>query len=788
MLGANPFKSQTIAPMDLLLKYPGWQNTNIVVPYISGERSDVLDAKFPIWTSAKKDLHQGEIPFWNYQRGGKPGLTFTNSLLSPAFFTFAVVKDDALGFYLANLVNVLIGLFGMYLFLRLFLNRSASVFGAFIFMFSGFNSAWFFWAHVHTAIWTPWVFFAVYKYLVTQDKRFLPLVTVTMLMLNLGGFPMIAVMTYMSVAIMFVIFLLSQRPALKIILKIILHLGIFSILSVMIALPFIFPLTELLTWMGGMGYRHGGSGFKLHDFELFINPDLYRYPRVETTFYVGILPIVFLFLSLFFLAKKPVFIAIFSLILFIYSLTIAFTLISPELIHKVPTLNSSLLTRFGYLIGVSLAMVSAYTLHEIMKRISHRKWLFVFVIGIFTVQIWDQKNLFDRFNGSVPNASFLPQTKSISYLQENLGSFEYIIADKGFLIAGTLGGYGLNDWYAHSFHNATEKKILSTLVYKPFQTPTSAIFPFHHIDLDSPYMDFLNVKAILSTSYAKHIHHAIWDNDRKQAPSPVMPSNTLVQPFHLDENMEVLGMTFLMATFAEKHASSDVVLTLKYKDNEIASARVKKEEIRDNTWVRFFFDSPKILLAGDYTVSLEMLDKNTSKALVIWTNIEEKEQKLLVNNHEINSSLKMAFIQDNVLNEKYTLLNLEANIHILLNKNVSPGAYYIVALDINQSIEHDATSTKIVSNTKIEIDYIGDKKGWIVLPMRAYPGWTATVNEKKVDIVKFLDMLPAVEVKGKSKIIISYNPSYNIYTYSLALLGLVLLLLSILIFRKKETE
>ncbi|RUM70937.1 MAG: hypothetical protein DSZ09_03725, partial [Sulfurovum sp.] len=142
MLSANPFKSQTLAPMDILTQYAGWQNTHISLKKIHGERSDVLDAKLPIWISAKNDLYHGEIPLWNHQRAGKPGLTFSNALFTPAFWVFALVKNDALGFYLSNVVNVLIGLFGMYFFLRLFFGQLSSVFGAFIFMFSGFNTAW----------------------------------------------------------------------------------------------------------------------------------------------------------------------------------------------------------------------------------------------------------------------------------------------------------------------------------------------------------------------------------------------------------------------------------------------------------------------------------------------------------------------------------------------------------------------------------------------------------------------------------------------------------------------
>jgi uncharacterized membrane protein YfhO len=674
----------------------------------------------------------------------------------------------------------------MYLFLRIFFDPYASSFGAFIFMFSGFNSAWFFWPHVNTAIWTPWVFLTVYQYLHTEKKIYLALTAITMFMLNVAGFPMIAVMTYMSIAIMVFLFLSFQRYSLKKNISILLNLALFSLLGLMLSIPFIYPLVELLSWMGDMGSRHGGNGFSINDFKLFIDPYLYRYPQVETTFYVGILPVLFLFMSLFFIFRKVTFIALFGFILFLYALTIAFTLISPELIHKVPTLNSSLLTRFGYLIGVSLAIVAAYVLHEIYTRVKKKKWGLALIFILFMIQIVDQRNLFHAFNGPVPNASFYPKTKTISYLQKNMGSFQHIIADRGYLISGTLGGYGLNDWYAHSFHSLAEKNILSQLVNTPFKTPTSAMFSFSQVNLASPYMDYLAVKAIISTSYSEYRHISLWDNQRPQQPSPNMPTNTLTQPFYIDKSIEINGITLKMATYGSAQASSDVELVLRKEGKVIAKVITQKDEIHDNIWVPFIFENLMTLDQGNYSISLKMLDTNNVTALTVWSNQNEKVYKLLVNNKAEPLSLKMALTQEKKQDEKYKVLNLEPNIYIIENQHVKNGAYFLSNLNTQTAIDYSNITTTQASNTVIQIAYKGSKSGWVVLPMRNYPGWIARVNGKQVEINSFLDMLPAIKVNGKSTILLEYAPNYNKYTYLLALLGLLLLIFSILKFRKKD--
>jgi len=785
MLGANPFKAQTVAPMDLLVKYPGWQNTHIKLSLLHGERSDVLDGKLPIWISAKRTLRQGDMPLWLYERD-KPGFLFTNSLMTPAFWVFTLIKDDATAFYFSNLTNALIGLLGMFLFLRVFFNTYAALFGAVVFMFSGFNSAWFFWHHVNTAIWTPWVFLTIYRYLETDRKIYLPLVTLSMFMINVAGFPMVAVMTYMAVAIMLIVFFITQKYTFKHIIQTVLWLALFSLLSILLALPFLYPLIELFSWMGGLGSRHGGNGFHLHDLQLFVNPDLYRYPRVESTFYVGILPVIFLPLSLIVLWSKPRFILIFGLVLFVYSITIAFTLISPDIIHKIPTLNSSLLTRFGYLIDVSLAIISAFMIHTLFLLLRDKKWLWLLIPILLIIQILDQKHLFSRFNGSVPNAAFYPQTKSISYLQKEFTLFNHVLTDSGYLIAGTLGGYGLNNWFSHSFHSGKEKEILRKLVRKPFRTPTSAMFSLKQIQLDSPYMDYLGIKAILTTTFAQNLHIDLWDNRRPQVPSPNLPVNTLKQPFEITQEIYSTGITLQMATYGQKHASSDVRLTLKRNEIIVETIIVDKTHIKDNEWIFFPFSHERKLIIGHYSITLNMLDAHNATPLTVWSNKEEINYPLHVNNEATTLSFKMALTQENKLNDKFKILHLEPHIAVIENKHVKNGAYFMPTLETNQSISYKNVSTTKYSNREIEITYTGDTQGFIVLPMRKYPGWVATINGKTVPIETFVKILPAIKVNGKSTILLTYSPTYNIYTYALAIFSIILLLFSFFKFRKKD--
>jgi hypothetical protein len=539
--------------------------------------------------------------------------------------------------------------------------------------------------------------------------------------------------------------------------------------------------------MGGIGYRHGGPGFKLHELRLFINPELYRVARVEATFYVGILPVISLFIGilLWFRHRKDLLLA-FGIILFFYALTIAFALIGPEIIHKVPTLNSSLLTRFGYLIDVALAIVAASVLHYFIERFKTKRWLPLTILVIFAVQAADQYRLFHKFNGPVPNAAFYPATKSITYLQVHLKPLQYVLPDQGFLINGTLGGYGLNDWYAHTFHAPEEKEILGKIVKQPFKTPTSAMFPFSSIDLKSPYIDLLNIKAILSTSFSPYALRPLWDNEREQMPAPALPTNTLEQSFTIDSETRAEGIALLMATFGAEHASSDIALTLFKEGKKAAVTVASKEKIKDNTWVGFTFDTPFTFTPGEYTVTLTMLDTTRIHPVTVWLNKGEEIHQAVINGKKEPVSFKLALFNRKDLSPRYRIMNLEPDIYILENMKVQGEAYFIPSPDTLQTGDYTHVKTTHPSNTHILIDYTSDRPGWIVVPMRTYPGWHASINGKEVPLQEYLGMLPAIKVDGSVTIDFYYRPSYTFYSYLLSFLSIIVLLFLIWKFNREE--
>ena len=123
VLGANPFKGETVAPMDLLLNQTGWETQKKNISILHPERSDILVAYLPIWMLIKEKIYSGQLPLWLHERSG--GLIGIQNLawgtLTPAYLAFLMVKSNPLGFYLAGLVKLTTAGIGMFLFLRLFL-------------------------------------------------------------------------------------------------------------------------------------------------------------------------------------------------------------------------------------------------------------------------------------------------------------------------------------------------------------------------------------------------------------------------------------------------------------------------------------------------------------------------------------------------------------------------------------------------------------------------------------------------------------------------------------------
>ena len=788
MLGANPF-TETVAPMDLLLHRPGWRNAELSLPSIHPERSDPLDAKLPGWISAKKWLRRGSFPFLNYTNAGRPNYSFTRSLWTPGFLAFCIPESNATGFYLANFVNCVLGMLGMYFFLRLFFGRGASVFGAYVFMFSGFNIAWFFWQHVNTAVTVPWVFFSVFAFLEKKDWRYLPLVTLSMLMLNLGGFPMVAVMAYMALAVMLAVYMIySDLPWISRLTSLVL-IGVYGFLAAVAAFPFVIPLLYTFRRIGGIGYRHGGTIYRLADLKLFILSH-YRPYMVEKTLYAGIIPCILILAAVFFHFRRKSWISKAFLLTFLMGLTIAFALINADIIRMIPTLNKNPWNRFSFLIDTSMAMLSAYALHQIVIRIKSRKTALLVIAVLFSLQYADMSSFFRKYNRPVPNEAFYPVTPSIKFMQDNLKPFQYVIADSGYLLCGTLGAYGLNEWFAHTFHSPQTKKILGQIVRNPFQTPTSSAFSTSQVITESPYIDFLNNKFITATKgNFGMISSPLWNrhNHAKQ-PVPDLPANKLRQFFSVRNEKELYGISVQFATYGRKHPFSGVVLKLMHKDKVLAEKEVSEKEVSDNLWTDFVFPSPVHLKPGTYSFSIEVAEPELENHLTIWAAKEKSTSFLKLNGKRVNLVLHASLLEKRPGLDKYTVHNIEPGIQIVENNNVKGGAYFIKSKNLINSPMYDKVVTEQTSNSLVKVENSYDGPGWIVLPVRNFKGWTVIIDGKKQKPDDFLGIMPAVRVNGPGEVIFKYVPPYFIPAVTAAVIALLTAFGSFFIFLKNSRK
>jgi len=652
-------------------------------------------------------------------------------------------------------------------------------------MFCGFNSAWFFWPHINTSIWIPWLLFATLKYLQSKKEYFLVLISAISVMMNLGGFPAVAIYGYICASLMISIYALNQKNKLIFYIK----PFIFIMIAFGITFPFIYPLKEQLSLIN-LAYRNGGTGYNLSDLKLFINPFLDG-PRVEKTLYVGIIPLFLAIYSLylFILKKEKDIILQYAVILLILSLIISFSLIHPDIIRMIPTFNINPWHRFNLVISIAITILSVYALHNIIKKLKNKSFVLAIIIfiALISYQVYDQKKLFNSFNNRVINKSFYPKTPTIEYISKNISDFQYVLADNSYLISGTLGAYYLPEWYAHNFKTDNEKEILSKIVKNPFASSTAATFHGSQINFKNDLIDYLNFKYILCDASMKTEYIKNYNCKDSHKPAPPLPENKLSQILLFKNHIVIDGISLLLATYNEKYAPSDVKLVIMKDKKEIASSIINKKKVRDNRWVNFDFKNSVSLMPGTYEFSLKLLDHNVDKKLTAWCGSVADQNYLEINGNKTSLMLKMKLYKNTDFKKtRYKPLKVEDNIIIFQNNNINGSAYYLNQLSTGNKPEYNNINLYISHNNTIKIDYSGVKKGWIVIPMRIYPGWSGFINGKKIKVHNFLNILPAFKVNGPCEITYRYLPSKFIYHFILSLFSILLLSAALIKFYKKE--
>ena len=95
---------------------------------------------------------------------------------------------------------------------------------------------------------------------------------------------------------------------------------------------------------------------------------------------------------------------------------------------------------------------------------------------------------------------------------------------------------------------------------------------------------------------------------------------------------------------------------------------------------------------------------------------------------------------------------------------------------------------------ELKYDVKSDKGGVVVFSEIYYPGWTATVDGKAVEVGRVNYILRAINVKpGSHKVVLTFRPTTVTVTETIAYIGYALLLLTLLLlvwreYKKKKSE
>ncbi|MDA8431588.1 MAG: hypothetical protein M0Z60_01345, partial [Nitrospiraceae bacterium] len=643
-LGANPFGGQTIGPFDLLLSYPGWSSVHPDRTVLNSQPSDIVDSLLPVWIGLKEQIRQGRGALWYpYGAGGEP---VSLELCNPAFLLFLAVRDNALAFYLVGLAKLVISGFGGYLLLRVFLRWLPSVWGGMVYMLCGFNTAWFYWDQVTTAMWIPWLLWATVMYLRTEELKWLPAVSVISLLLICGEFPSVAAFGFYSFSLLLFVWLLCDHfggrregaghaervtfEAKKAALPL-MAVGAAFVMSAAALVPFADNMRAI-----NLGYRAGGgtSFGGLRDLLLFL--DWEKPLKVERTAYIGILPLVLALpgaLAVFGAGgrKSRRFIA-YNILLVAVTMAIIFNVLPDRVIRAIPVFNSNHWSRLIVITLLGLAVLSSFGLECICSALSEalcrlkldRRHAMragaLAAVMVSAFQFHAQKDFFSSYVAVVPSSWFYPLTPSILYVKERLMPLESVIADNSFMVSGTLGAYGIPEWYAHAFRTDREKEVLGRIVLDPFASPTAAFIDGSRIQFDSPLMDRLAIKYLLLYKGVMARRMTLSLPEAAPVTAPPLPENSWRQRIDIPEGMTVTAIGFRFGTYGAERAPDGVRLTLYNDEGQRYSLEpvVGRDGIRDNQWSYFEFPSGTDLRKGVYTVVLSLTGDEGKGRLTAW--------------------------------------------------------------------------------------------------------------------------------------------------------------------------
>ena len=765
VLGANPFAGQTTGPFDVLMARPAWNPEFQQVGVRSGERTDVLDAMLPRWMYARNELRSGRIPLWNpLPGGGESGIhNLASSQLSPAFAVFTLAPSPASGLYAATLLNLVVAGVGVWLWLRRRAGTLPALFGAVTMMLCGFHAAWLYWPHMSTAVWAGWLLWAVEGWWRRPGAGwFLALVGSTSLLI-LGGFPFVAELTLGAALLYAMALWYCDRPS---------HVtarwtGQLASMALAIGLIAI-PVMSFTSWLGHVDTagRSGGSPFSLYPDALRLLPHYAReHASVEGQMYVGGLGLALAMAGLLSLAggvrRNPL--QLFGAVALAVAVTLVFELVPAAWLGWVPGLGGNGWSRSIFLLDLALAVLAACALARLLAWLGS-KWVAGLVaVPLILLQALDLGASFRQFNGPQPSAWMFPQTPALAVAEQAATPFTYVIGDHNYIVSGTLGAYGLAEWYGHGFKSPELKRLLEKPVRDPFTTPTASVIPSSAIDLGSSELAALGIRHLLGDErlVADLMMPDYAAVDGPMEALPPFGSTSWVQHIAVPGTFLLGHLDVRLATYEATDVPGIIraLLTNTRSGELVASSALPASVLVDGEMARFRF-SPTALAPGDYTLQLVHEGAAVDRPLTAWmlpgktTNCRLEAAPLTK-----PGCLVMQLSGDRPGIENWQVIHRHRGLVVLENQRAPRGPYFLASLDEKPDA---AASEQVRARGDFShgwtLDYAGTAPGFLVLPMSFTRSWVYRVNGEPVTPQRYLGVMPALPVGPGSVVQARYEP------------------------------
>jgi hypothetical protein len=419
------------------------------------------------------------------------------------------------------------------------------------------------------------------------------------------------------------------------------------------------------------------------------------------------------------------------------------------------------------LLDIGLAAMAACAVDAIVAAVPGRSLAMALATVLTGVQAADLASFFRVFNGPVTSAYFYPSTPILDRVLADAGPFDSVVADRNYLVSGTLGAYGIREWFGHGFKSRATKDALSSIADRPFTTPTASALTGGQLALSSPAIRALGIRYALGdgTLLSRAIMPVFSPGSvQPMVALPALGTVRWTQRLTLTDTFSATAINLRLATFGASGLHGFVDLTLHSTDGvdlRLGAARIAADGIVDGAMARFPFTPAVSLPPGDYDISLAYEGGAPGEAITAWYTPGHGENcALRTDGATPGGCLIMRWLSERSDVGGWRQVAAVGELLLMENPDTPRGPYFISAL----SVFPDASSTARVLVTPGPshgwiLAYKGRTPGFVVLPMSSNRAWHFLRDGRPVEPVRYLDALPAIAVDGPARIEARYDPS-----------------------------